>query len=86
MKNDWSRGAAWMWGQIMPIADARLPVTDWGLTHSDITDRLFCGNLASGNRMLPCAKISISASCKKQRRFPDGPGNSNRKLAVQLWR
>ncbi len=37
MKNDCSSGAAWMWGQIMPIADARLPVTDWGLTHSDIT-------------------------------------------------
>lgn len=38
MKNtDWSAGAAWMWGRLMPIGDAALPVTDWGLTHSDIT-------------------------------------------------
>ena len=29
-------GAAWMDGQIIPIADAAIPVTDWGLTHSDI--------------------------------------------------
>lgn len=34
---DLSKGAAWMAGEIMPIADAKLPVTDWGLTHSDIT-------------------------------------------------
>ena len=32
-----STGAAWMQGQIMPLADARLPVNDWGLIHSDIT-------------------------------------------------
>lgn len=37
MNKSWSDGAAWMWGEFMPIADARLPVTDWGLTHSDIT-------------------------------------------------
>ncbi|MEO0403146.1 MAG: aminotransferase class IV [Pseudomonadota bacterium] len=34
--NDLSHGAAWMAGQILPIQDAALPVTDWGLTHSDI--------------------------------------------------
>lgn len=34
---DWSKGAAWQEGQIVPIADARIHVTDWGLTHSDIT-------------------------------------------------
>jgi branched-chain amino acid aminotransferase len=33
---DLSHGAAWMGGQILPIADAKIPVTDWGLTHSDI--------------------------------------------------
>lgn len=33
----WSAGAAWMKGEIMPVADAAIPVTDWGLTHSDIT-------------------------------------------------
>jgi len=32
---DWSRGAAWMEGRIVPIDEARLPVTDWALTHSD---------------------------------------------------
>ena len=32
-----STGAAWMQGQVMPLADARLPVNDWGLIHSDIT-------------------------------------------------
>ena len=30
-------GAAWMKGRIIPIAEATLPITDWGLTHSDIT-------------------------------------------------
>ena len=34
---DWSAGAAWMRGEIMPIGEAAIPVTDWGLTHSDIT-------------------------------------------------
>ena len=34
---DWSAGAAWMWGELMPVGEASLPVTDWGLTHSDIT-------------------------------------------------
>lgn len=33
---DLSRGAAWMNGHIIPIAEAALPVTDWGLTHSDV--------------------------------------------------
>ncbi len=26
-----------MSGEVMPVAEAKLPVTDWGLTHSDIT-------------------------------------------------
>lgn len=34
---DFSKGAAWMHGAIMPIDQAAIPVTDWGLTHSDIT-------------------------------------------------
>jgi branched-chain amino acid aminotransferase len=34
---DLSMGAAWMAGEVIPITDARLPVTDWGLTHSDVT-------------------------------------------------
>jgi len=35
--NPLSRGAAWMNGQVMPLSEARLPVNDWGLIHSDIT-------------------------------------------------
>ena len=35
--NPLATGAAWMAGQITPLADARLPVNDWGLIHSDIT-------------------------------------------------
>ncbi|MEN0040425.1 MAG: aminotransferase class IV [Pseudomonadota bacterium] len=34
---NWSAGVAWMRGEVMPIAQASIPVTDWGLTHSDIT-------------------------------------------------
>ena len=34
---DFSAGAAWMDGEIVPIGQAAIPVTDWGLTHSDIT-------------------------------------------------
>lgn len=36
-EKNWSGGAAWMWGHLMPTTEAALPVTDWGLTHSDIT-------------------------------------------------
>ena len=34
---DWAAGAAWMKGEVMPVGEAAIPVTDWGLTHSDIT-------------------------------------------------
>lgn len=34
--NDLSKGAAWMGGQIIPINEAKIGVTDLGLTHSDI--------------------------------------------------
>ncbi|MEO0390791.1 MAG: aminotransferase class IV [Pseudomonadota bacterium] len=34
--SDLSRGAAWMNGQIIPISEAGVPVTDWGMTHSDV--------------------------------------------------
>lgn len=33
---DLTQGAAWMGGHIIPISEAAIPVTDWGLTHSDI--------------------------------------------------
>ena len=35
--NPLATGAAWMSGQVMPLSEARLPVNDWGLIHSDIT-------------------------------------------------
>ncbi|MBY8975825.1 aminotransferase class IV [Rhodobacteraceae bacterium NNCM2] len=34
---DLANGAAWMKGSIIPIGEASIGVTDWGLTHSDIT-------------------------------------------------
>jgi branched-chain amino acid aminotransferase len=37
VQNSLSSGAAWMNGKIIPITEASIPVTDWGLTHSDIT-------------------------------------------------
>lgn len=35
--SDWSKGAAWMKGELLPIDQAKIGVTDWGLVHSDIT-------------------------------------------------
>ena len=35
--SDLSSGAAWINGKIVPISDAKIPVTDWGLTRSDAT-------------------------------------------------
>jgi len=35
--NKFSAGSAWMGDRVIPIADASIPVTDWGLTRSDIT-------------------------------------------------
>ncbi len=37
MTMDLSKGAAWMNGEIMPISEAKVPVTDWGFTRSDCT-------------------------------------------------
>lgn len=34
---DWSKGAAWMHGRVMPVGEASIGVTDWGLVRSDIT-------------------------------------------------
>ncbi len=34
---NWEAGAAWMKGELIPVSQASVPVTDWGLTHSDIT-------------------------------------------------
>ncbi|SLN64189.1 Branched-chain-amino-acid aminotransferase [Roseovarius litorisediminis] len=34
---DFSKGAAWIKGQIMPIDQATIGVTDWAVTHSDVT-------------------------------------------------
>jgi len=37
MENDLSLGAAWMNGTVIPMSQAKIPVNDWGLVHSDIT-------------------------------------------------
>ena len=37
MENDLSLGEAWMNGTVIPISQAKIPVNDWGLVHSDIT-------------------------------------------------
>ncbi len=34
--SDLSKGAAWIGGNILPISEAKINVTDWGVTHSDI--------------------------------------------------
>lgn len=34
--SDLANGAAWSDGRIIPVADAGIPVTDWGVTHCDI--------------------------------------------------
>ncbi|MDZ7749450.1 MAG: hypothetical protein U5K43_12055 [Halofilum sp. (in: g-proteobacteria)] len=34
---DLSAGAAWIDDTIVPIAEARLPLLDWGFLHSDAT-------------------------------------------------
>lgn len=37
MTTDWTKGAAWMKGAVIPIDQAAIGVTDWGVTRSDIT-------------------------------------------------
>jgi branched-chain amino acid aminotransferase len=37
MTKDFSAGAAWMDGEIVPVSEARISVTDWGFTRSDCT-------------------------------------------------
>ena len=34
---DFTKGAAWIRGEIVPIAEATIGVTDWAVTHSDVT-------------------------------------------------
>ncbi len=36
MEQDLSAGAAWMDGKVIPLSEAKIGVTDWGLTHADI--------------------------------------------------
>ncbi len=36
-RNPFSAGAAFMEGEYVPIAEARIPVLDWGFTRSDVT-------------------------------------------------
>ena len=33
---DLSKGSAWIDGRVLPVSEAAIPVTDWGVTHSDI--------------------------------------------------
>ncbi len=35
--DDFTKGAAWIKGQIVPIQQATIGVTDWAVTHSDVT-------------------------------------------------
>lgn len=37
VERDFSAGAAWISDDIVPIADARIPILDWGFTRSDAT-------------------------------------------------
>jgi branched-chain amino acid aminotransferase len=37
MNLDFSKGAAWMDGEIVPVSDAKISVLDWGFTRSDCT-------------------------------------------------
>ena len=37
MSPDFSNGAAWMSGEIVPVSDAKISVLDWGFTRSDCT-------------------------------------------------
>jgi branched-subunit amino acid aminotransferase/4-amino-4-deoxychorismate lyase len=34
---NYSAGAAWMNGKVIPVSEAKISVFDWGLTRSDIT-------------------------------------------------
>src|ERR1700688_2810947 len=34
---DWTAGAAYVDGVVMPLREARIPVTDWGYRRSDVT-------------------------------------------------
>ena len=36
-ETDWSAGAAYVDGQVMPIKAAKIPITDWGYRRSDVT-------------------------------------------------
>jgi branched-chain amino acid aminotransferase len=35
--NPWSKGAAYLDGAFLPLAEAKLPITDWGYRRSDVT-------------------------------------------------
>ncbi len=37
MSSDFSKGAAWMAGEIVPVSEAKISVLDWGFTRSDCT-------------------------------------------------
>ena len=82
--NPLSTGAAWMNGQVMPLSEARLPVNDWGLIHSDITYDVVPvwngGVLPSCRLSRPLRKLDAGAphgyrhGCVTDQAGPDGYG------------
>ena len=36
-EDNWSKGAAYVDGRYVPIAEAAIPITDWGYRRSDVT-------------------------------------------------
>ena len=77
---DFSAGAAWMSGQVIPISEAKISVFDWGLTRSDITYdvvHVWDGAFFRLDDYLDRFELSM-----KKLRFDVGMGRSNIRSAL----
>ncbi|MCD6664007.1 MAG: aminotransferase class IV [Comamonas sp.] len=77
---DFSKGAAWVRGRYVPIADATIPLTDWGFLRSDATYDVV--TVWDGAFFRLDAHLQrFAASCAH---FRLNPGRSNEELAEVL--
>ena len=91
-EKDFSKGAAWMAGEFMPVNEAVIPVTDWGLTHSDITydvvhvwdGRFFRMNdyLERFERSMEKCRLSVEQGREDMRRILHGDATKRRVLLL----
>ena len=82
---DWSAGAAYVDGQVVPIKEAKLPITDWGYRRSDVTYDVVGVYFGAFFRLDDHLK-RFRASMEKLRMKPEESNEDIRRILTDLVR